>query len=382
MQRLHRQTGGRLISMKLHDRFHAFEAYLQERFPVQKMSYKSMVEKKEVPVHRLSWGYYMGGLALFFLMVQVVTGLMLLFYYQPTVSDAHASVEYITEHVPGGGLIRNIHAWASSLMIASVMVHLLTAFAMKAFDKPREITWVTGVLLLGITFAFGFTGYLLPWHQVAVNATKIGLQSIEEVGRYLPGHMSEWPKVVKETIQGESAVGQATLSRFFALHVIILPLLISAILGGHLLSVQLHGMSQGIEKPATKSEKFFPYFIIKDFSLWGLAFLILFVLGLCIPFESFYAYPLFEAYNPKASTPDGIKPEWYFYFVYYPLEILPFWVILLGSIFMGFVLLLAPWIFKGTTRKTLRILAFAATIYLIGMTVFGENIYHMFKGGH
>ena len=98
------------------------EKYLAERLPVEKMNYASMVQKKEVPVHGLAWGYYMGGLAMFFLMVQIATGLMLLFYYQPTVSDAHASVEYITEQVPAGALVRNVHAWASSLMIGTLPI--------------------------------------------------------------------------------------------------------------------------------------------------------------------------------------------------------------------------------------------------------------------
>ena len=253
------------------------EEYIAERLPVEKMNYASMVVKKEVPVHRLSWAYYMGGLALFFFMVQIVTGLMLLFYYQANVSDAHASVEYLTDHIPAGALVRNIHSWASSLMIACVLVHLLTAFAMKSFEKPRELTWVTGVLLLGITFAFGFTGYLLPWHQIAVNATKIGLQTIEEIGAYLPGAMSEWPRMAKEIIQGEASVGQATLSRFFALHVIILPLAIFGVLGFHLVSVQLHGMSKGIDEKPRSMEKFFPTYFLKDLRVWGLAFMVLFI---------------------------------------------------------------------------------------------------------
>lgn len=356
------------------------ESYLAERFPVEKLNYASMVEKKEVPVHRLSWAYYLGGLALFFFMIQMVTGLLLLFYYQPTVSDAHASVEFITEHVPGGALVRNLHAWCSSAMIAAVMVHLLTAFAMKGFGKPREVTWVTGVLLLGITFGLGFTGYLLPWHQIAVNATKIGLQSIEEVGNYLPGQLSTLPALLKEIIQGEATVGQATLSRFFALHVIILPLSIVMLLGLHLFSVQLHGMSQGIDEAPKRTEKFFPTFFLKDLTVWGVAFMVLYVISVCVPFESLYSYPLFEPFNPKGSTPDGIKPEWYFYFVYYPLEILPFWVILLGSMVGGAVLLFTPWIFKNTSRRTLRVLAAAAAVYLVVMTLFGEKIYHLFKG--
>ena len=366
--------------MKLNKTVEQVEEYLAERIPVEKLNYASMVRKKEVPVHRLSWGYYLGGLALFFFVVQVVTGLMLLFYYQPTVSDAHASVEFITEHVPGGALVRNLHAWGSSLMIAAVMAHLLTAFAMKAFARPREITWVSGVALLALTFGLGFTGYLLPWHQIAVNATKIGLQSIEQVGVYLPGAMSEWPRWIKETIQGEASVGQATLSRFFALHVIILPLGIALALGLHLVSVQLHGMSKGVDEAPKRQEKFFPTFFIKDLSVWGVAFMVLVVVAMCVPFESFYAYPLFEPFDPKSSTPDGIKPEWYFYFVYYPLEILPFWVILLGSKIAGLALLLAPWIFRDTNRKTLRWLAVLAALYLVVMTVFGEQIYHLFKG--
>jgi cytochrome b6 len=366
--------------MNLREQFAKAQTYLAERFPVEKMNYASMVEKKEVPVHRLSWGYYMGGLALFFFLVQLVTGLLLLFYYQPTVSDAHASVEYITHHVPGGALIRNMHAWGSSLMIATVLVHLLTAFAMKAYGKPREVTWLTGVALLGIVFTFGFTGYLLPWHQIAVNATKVGLQSIEMVGQYLPGALARWPTAIKEAIQGEASVGQATLSRFFAIHVIILPLTVFAVLAGHLLSVQLHGMSRGVDEPPKRMEKFFPTFFMKDLEVWGIAFMILFILGMCLPFESFSAYPLFEPFDPKGSTPDGVKPEWYFYFVYYPLELLPFWVILIAQHVAIAVLALTPWIFRNTSRRTLRVLAVAAALYLIVMTVFGGTIYKLFKG--
>jgi cytochrome b6 len=367
--------------MKLSNFIAAAGDYVADRLPVKKMSFSSMVEHKEVPVHRLSWAYYMGGLALFFLVVQIVTGVMLLFYYQPTVSDAHASVEYINEHVEGGAVIRNMHSWASSLMIATVMVHLLTAFAMKAFEKPREITWVTGVFLLGITFAFGFTGYLLPWHQVAVNATKIGMQSIEQLGSYLPGQMSQWPRIIKETIQGEAAVGQATLSRFYALHVIILPFAMAAVLGLHLLAVQLHGMSRGIDEKPKRQEKFLPFFLIKDLSVWGIAFLVLFILALCSPFESFYSYPLFEPFDPNSSTPDGIKPEWYFYFVYYPLEILSFGIVVVGSTIAGICLLFTPWIFKNTSRRTLRVISIAAALYIIIMTLYGESIHHMFKEG-
>ncbi len=353
--------------------------FINSRFPVEKMNFHSMIEKKEVPLHKMTWGYYTGGLTMLFFMIQIVTGLMLLFYYQPTVSDAFISVKFITEHVAAGALIRNMHAWSSSAMILCALVHLLTTFAMKSFEKPRELTWVFGVILLFLTFTFGFTGYLLPWNQIAVNATKVGLQSIEEVGPYLPGALSELPRTFRETFQGEASVGQSTLGRFYAMHVVLLPLITFAVLGAHLFLVQLHGMSQGVDHAAKKGEKFFPIFFSKDLTVWAIAFLFLFTLALCVPFESFLPFPLLQPYNSLGSTPAGIKPEWYFYFVYYPLELLPFWVILVGSGLVGAGLFLTPWIFKGTSRKTLGLIATAAALYLVVMTVFGEQIYHLFK---
>lgn len=355
--------------------------FFATRFPVDKLDFHYLIEKKEVPLHKMSWGYYTGGLTLFFFIIQVITGLLLLFYYQPTVSDAFVSVKHITEHVSCGALIRNMHAWSSSMMILFAVIHLLVTFAMKAFGKPRELTWVTGVILLFITFTFGFTGYLLPWNQIAVNATKVGLQSIEEAGVYLPGALAELPRYLRETFQGESSVGQSTLGRFYTMHVVLLPLALGAVLFVHLLSVQLHGMSQGVDVPTNKTEKFFPVFFSKDLEVWAVAFFALFVLALCLPFESFLPFPLLEPYNPLGSTPAGIKPEWYFYFVYYPLELLPFWAIMLGMGMLSLILLLTPWIFKGTSRKTLSLLAIAAAVYLVIMTVFGEQIYQLFKGG-
>ncbi len=355
--------------------------FIAERFPIEKINVKYMLGEKTVPAHKMSWAYYLGGITLFLFLIQVVTGLMLLFYYQPTVNDAYESVQYITEVVPGGHIIRNLHAWSASAMIFCVLAHLVTTFAMKSFAKPREITWLVGMTMLLITFGFGFSGYLLPWHQIAVNATKIGLQSIEALGQYLPASLAHLPTYLKEIIQGEATVGQATLSRFFVLHVVVLPLLVMGLLAIHLFSVQLHGMNKGIPGEVTKTEKFFPFFVIKDFSMWGIVFFILFILALCLPFDAFFSFPLLEPYNARGSTPDGIKPEWYFYMVYYPLEMLPYWLVMLlvnGGIV---VLFLAPWIFKNTSIKVLRVLAIAFALYFGIITLFGDVIYHFVKGG-
>jgi quinol-cytochrome oxidoreductase complex cytochrome b subunit len=104
------------------------------------------------------------------------------------------------------------------------------------------------------------------------------------------------------------------------------------------------------------------------------------VLALCLPFESFFDYPLFAPYDALGSTPDGIKPEWYFYFVYYPLELLPFWMIVLGSMLAVGGLVTAPWLLRNTNRATLRVVALGMALYLVVMTLFGQNIYEMFKG--
>ena len=354
--------------------------FMSERLPMHKLNFQDMMLKKEVPIHKMSWGYYLGGLTLFFFLVQIVTGVFLLFYYQPTVSDAHASVEFMVKYVHNGFFIRNLHAWASSCMIFCLMAHLLTTFAMKAFAPPRELIWTGGVWLLILGFVFGFTGYLLPWHQIAVNATKVMLQSIEESGRYLPGFLSGVPHYLKELIQGESVVGLATLSRFYALHVVILPLITMGILGFHLLSVQLHGMSQGVDKPTGKKEKFFPFFLLKDLILWGIVFFIVFIVAACVPFESFNPFPLFQPYDALGATPEGIKPEWYFYFTYYPLELLPFWLVMIGMTASVVVLFLTPKIFKNTSRRTLTIITWIVTAYLVIITLFGHVIYAIVKG--
>ena len=353
--------------------------FLLERFPLEKMNYQCLVEKKEVPLHSMTWGYYTGGLTLFFFSIQVVTGLFLLYYYHPDVSGANLSVEYISNHVKNGQLIRNMHTWSSSDMIFFALCHLLVTFSMKAFVKPRELTWIAGVLLLFITMTFGFTGYLLPWNQIAVNATKVGLQSAEAAGQLLPGPLSKIPTIICETFQGGHTVCDTTLSRFYALHVVVLPLLLVSFLGLHLLLVQLHGMSQGVDQAARRSEKFVPVSVLRDLMIWAIAFLVLFVLALCIPFDSFLPFPLLEPFNALGATPVGIKPEWYFYFVYYPFELLPFVLVVLLSTLIGAVAFATPWLLKNTSRRNLRLMALTAASYLFVITVLGSRIYSIFR---
>jgi cytochrome b6 len=355
--------------------------FFQERFPIDKMNFQSMVAKQVVPVHSMSWSYYLGGLTLFFLLIQGVTGVLMIFYYEPTVVDAYSSVQYLVNYVSGGELIHNMHSWSASCTIFFAFAHLLTAFAMKSFEKPREITWISGVLMLFILLAAGFTGTLLPWNQLAVNATKVGLQSVEAIGNYLPFGIAQGAKIFKVAFQGETALGQSTLSRFFAVHVMLLPSLLLLLGSLHLVCVQLLGISKGTDQTPKKTAKLFLPFLCHAIGLCSCAFLTLFILSTTIPFDSFMPYPLLEPYNMLGATPGGIKPQWYFYFVYYPVTLMPLWVVLLVSLIATTVLLLTPWIFKSTSRRVLQAMALTATVYFVVMTVFGGHICHMIKPG-
>src|ERR1017187_1496264 len=140
------------------------------------------LKAKTVPRHRSSMWYYMGGLALFFFIIQILTGLLLMMYYRPTPEAAHESVAMIVTKVPFGELIRSVHSWSANALIAVVFLHMFSTFFMKTYRSPRIILWLTGVLLFVLLLAFGFTGYLLPFDSTAYFATRIGT----EIQRAMP----------------------------------------------------------------------------------------------------------------------------------------------------------------------------------------------------
>lgn len=179
--------------------------------------------------------YCLGGTAFLCFLILVLTGIFLAMYYKPTPLEAYKSVEHIMTAVPMGSLIRSIHHWAANTMIAAVMLHMIRIYFMGAYKNPRELNWVVGVSLLLITTTFGFSGYLLPWDQLAFWATKIGTGiagSIPVIGSY-----------ISLLLIGGSDIGAETLTRFFAIHVLILPLTIFVLLGLHFAMVRIQGIS-------------------------------------------------------------------------------------------------------------------------------------------
>ena len=134
----------------------------------------NLAAKKRVPIHRTTLFYFLGGMALFLFGVQVVTGILLSLYYKPSPDQAFESVRAIMTEVDFGWLIRSVHSWSANLLIGVLFLHMLTTYMMRAYRRPREFTWMTGVVLLGLFLAFGFSGYLLPWNQLAFFATRVG----------------------------------------------------------------------------------------------------------------------------------------------------------------------------------------------------------------
>ncbi|MBX9685714.1 MAG: cytochrome bc complex cytochrome b subunit [Candidatus Obscuribacterales bacterium] len=328
-----------------------------------------LAEKKEVPIHKHSVWYYMGGIALMLLLVQFASGILLMVYYIPGIESAHACILKINSQVDFGWFFRSLHSWGANFLILVLFAHLFSCYFMKAYRKPREITWISGLLLLGISMAFGFTGYLLPWDDVSFFATKIGLDIASKmpvIGEHLAS-----------LLRGGDAIGQATLSRFFMIHVAALPVLLLALLGGHLLLVQVHGMSEPesfkkLETEKKSYEKFFPNFLLKDVLVWLLA---LNALAALVTLSPWGIGPEADPFGP---APLGIKPEWYFlaefqFLKLVPAKLGPLEGELAGIAFMllfALGLVAAPFYDKGDSKLKSRIATIYGVLLLLGMIIF------------
>ncbi|MCZ7356629.1 MAG: cytochrome b N-terminal domain-containing protein [Candidatus Methanoperedens sp.] len=208
--------------------------WLDDRFKLRELL--PPIVKHPAPLEVVSNPLYcLGGTAFLCFIILVLTGIFLAMYYKPTPTDAYNSVQHIMTAVPFGSLVRSIHHWAANTMIAAVMLHMIRIYFMGAYKKPRELNWVVGIFLLLTVTTFGFSGYLLPWDQLSYWATKIGTGiagSIPIVGGY-----------IALILMGGNDLGADTITRFFAIHVLILPLAIAALLGLHFVMVRIQGIS-------------------------------------------------------------------------------------------------------------------------------------------
>ncbi|HUA19217.1 MAG TPA: cytochrome b N-terminal domain-containing protein [Bryobacteraceae bacterium] len=272
----------------------------------------ALARHKTVPQHRHSFWYYWGGISLFLFLLQMLTGVLLLVYFRPG-SQSYESVRQITYDVDFGWLIRSAHSWSANLMVFAVFVHMFSVFFMKAYRKPREFGWWSGLALLGLTMVFGFSGYLLPMDELSYFATKVGLQ--------IPGMIPGVGPMITDIVRGGLDVGEATVQRFFALHVVVLPMLFLPLLLFHLFLVQKHGNAvppAEAARPAVerRSVPFFPNFFTMDLAMWLIALNVVTILA------TLYPWGLGAPADPLAPTPIGIHPEWYFMSQFQALKVL------------------------------------------------------------
>ena len=291
-----------------------------------------------------SWIYIFGSITLFLFVLQMVSGIFLTIYYNPSPDHAYDSILFIEQEVSFGSFVRGLHHWGSSLMMVAIGLHMLQVFLYGAYKRPREIMWIVGVFLFLITLAFGFSGYLLPWDQKAYWATQVGINMVGTVP--LVGDL------LARIIRGGDQLGALTLNRFYSLHTLFLPWSIVILIALHLFILRRVGPAGPWDpvKGQKISEPFYPRQVFMDVIAMSGTFIFLVVLA------SLANVPLADPANPSdvSFTP---VPEWYFLFYYQILKYFqgPFEIV--GTLVLPFLfyalLLLLPFLDKTPRRDLL-----------------------------
>jgi len=302
------------------------------------------------------WHQVFGSIALFSFLIQMVTGILLSFNYAPTPGEAWNSVRYIMTELTGGPMIRGLHHWGASIMIVVVVLHMVQVFIWGAYKKPREGTWILGVILLMLTLAYGLTGYLLPWDNRAYWGTVVATQ----IGASIPG-AGPW---ITRLLAAENGIGVATFARFYSIHVLVLPPVTMLLIGLHVFLVRKHGVAPAPVETAPK-KKFYPGQVFKDTIAIFITFCILFALAVTmrVPLERM-ADPTDTTYIPR--------PDWYFMFLFQMLKFFHGPLELVGSVILPnlaiVALILTPFIdrsaLKAPSKRTLAI----GVVFLAGLT--------------
>jgi ubiquinol-cytochrome c reductase cytochrome b subunit len=263
---------------------------------------------------RTGWTATLGSLSLMLFATMFVSGVFLAMHYNPSPDKAYQSVDHIMERVPAGWLLRGLHHWGASALVVAVFLHMLTGFFSGAYKKPRELTWISGVVLLLIVLGLGFTGYLLPWDLKAYWATTVSTnipKDIPVIGRF-----------VSRTMLGGDTVSGATLTRFYAVHAMLLPALLVAVLAFHIYLVRVHGIAEedvaaeSDGDPAAKPYRFYPEHAWRSSIVYAVGLLSLILL-------SVYAQIPKEA--PVGTRVDDYlpRPEWYYMWLFQLLTYFP-----------------------------------------------------------
>ncbi|KZY96069.1 cytochrome B [Oleibacter sp. HI0075] len=345
-------------------------AWIDDRLPVTQ-TYEKHMSKYYAPKNFNFW-YFFGVLSMLMLVNQILTGIWLTMQFTPSAEAAFASVEYIMRDVEWGWLIRYMHSTGATFFFVAVYLHMMRAILYGSYQKPRELIWIFGMLIYLALMAEAFMGYVLPWGQMSYWGAQviISLFSVMPYGELL----TEW-------IRGDFLISGATLNRFFALHVVAVPLVIVALVVMHLLALHEVGSNNpdGVDIKKHKDENgkpldgipFHPYYTVHD-----LVGIVVFLMVFCTVLFFFpegngfmLEYANFEPAN-GLKTPEHIAPVWYFGAFYAILRAVP--DKLLGVIAMGAaiaVLFVLPWLDRSPVRSW-RYKGIVSRIYIV---IFGFN---------
>ncbi len=327
--------------------------WINDRFPLDSLLKEHVTEY--YASKNLNWWYVFGVLSMLVLVIQIVTGIFLTMSYKPSAADAFGSVEYIMRDVDWGWLIRYMHSTGASAFFIVVYLHMFRALLYGSYKKPREFLWLTGIVIFLCLMGEAFFGYLLPWGQMSY----WGAQVIVSLFGAIPGigeGLAEW-------IRGDYSISDITLNRFFAMHVIALPLVLVMLVAVHILALHHVGSSNpdGVDIKKDKDENgvpidgvaFHPYHTSKDL----VAIIVFFMVFSAIVFFApemggyFLEHANFDPADPLV-TPEHIAPVWYFTPFYAILRAVP--DKLLGVVLMGAAVLLPaflPWLDRCRVRS-------------------------------
>ena len=346
--------------------------WIDRRFPLTS-TIKNHLTNYYVPKNFNFW-YFFGSLALFVLILQIVTGIFLTMHYKPDASQAFSSVEYIMRDVPFGYIIRYMHSTGASLFFVIIYLHMFRAIIYGSYKEPRELLWIIGVIIYLCLMAEAFFGYLLPWGQMSYWGAQVIVNLFSSIP-FIGESVAIW-------IRGDYVVSDATLNRFFAFHVIALPILLLGLVFVHLIALHEVGSNNpdGIEIKENKDKDgkpvdgipFHPYYTVKDIQGLGV-FLVIFALIVFFAPEMggyFLEHNNFIPADPL-KTPDHIAPVWYFTPFYSILRAIP---PLFGSQFPGvlamgaavLILLFLPWLDRAKVRSV----RYRGNLYKSSLTLF------------
>ncbi len=333
--------------------FNDLLTWIDQRFPLVE-TWRAHLSEYYAPKNFNFW-YYFGSLALFVLVIQIVTGIFLTMNYKPDAAQAFASVEYIMREVPWGWWIRYMHSTGASFFFICVYLHMFRAMLYGSYRKPRELLWIFGMLIFFCLMAEAFFGYLLPWGQMSYWGAQVIVNLFDAIPVIGPD-LAIW-------IRGDYVVSDATLNRFFAYHVIAVPLALLALVVAHLLALHEVGSNNpdGVEIKKAKDPKtgrpldgipFHPYYTVKD-TFGVVAFLVVF--SIVVFFAPEAGGYFLEANNfipaDPLKTPPHIAPVWYFTPYYSILRATTenfMWVLAAGVVAMAGLII---WSVKNTAAR-------------------------------